>query len=414
MKVSEIMQIEVDKVPTDATVREISRVIFGRNINGVPVCKGKKVVGFITERDILTQFYPTLEEYMEDPVHMSNFEIMEKNIDGILNLPANKIMNENPIIVSPDTPVLQAQALMFTRKVGRLPVVDKKGNLIGIVSKRDIFRTLVGKKLPFGEEEEFYDWIARYYDLIIDWKTRLSSEVPDLVQLLKKARAKKILDVASSTGEHMLALAKEGFDVYGLETSPMMYKTAQGKKSKLADSLQSKLTFIQGDYRETVQQLPGSIDAALFMGNALSHVMHTDKNIVSEVSELLHPKKSLMILQIANYQKIFQTKEGMHDFVLRRHPKNNQEFFFLEFYTKIDTKETIYTRVVFEFDGMKWTLRGINSTPIIPVGQKQVVSMLKKLGFSYISSYGGKLYSPLFEEQFDPMESDWLNVVAKR
>ncbi|PJA00602.1 MAG: hypothetical protein COX78_00325, partial [Candidatus Levybacteria bacterium CG_4_10_14_0_2_um_filter_35_8] len=65
MKVQDVMSSRVDLVFTDTPVREVSRLIFGKGVNGVPVCNGKKIVGFITERDILAKFYPSMQEYIE-------------------------------------------------------------------------------------------------------------------------------------------------------------------------------------------------------------------------------------------------------------------------------------------------------------------------------------------------------------
>lgn len=147
MKVASAMSTKVDFVTPKSRVKEISKLIFHHHINGVPVIKGKKLVGFITERDILHQFLPTMREYMEDPVNEANFEKMEKKISYILGLTADKIMAKHLVTIKPDAPLLEAQSLMFVNKIGRLPVVDKKNNLIGIIAKADIFKYLVGNKL---------------------------------------------------------------------------------------------------------------------------------------------------------------------------------------------------------------------------------------------------------------------------
>ncbi|MEF3274923.1 MAG: CBS domain-containing protein [Chloroflexus sp.] len=47
-------------------------------------------------------------------------------------------MTENPICVSPDFSVLAAYERMRARGVRRMPVVDKQGNLVGIITKSDI------------------------------------------------------------------------------------------------------------------------------------------------------------------------------------------------------------------------------------------------------------------------------------
>ncbi|MBI2420573.1 MAG: CBS domain-containing protein [Candidatus Levybacteria bacterium] len=170
MVVSDVMSRAVDYVTTNATVKDISRIIFGKSINGVPVVESGKVVGFITERDILSKFYPSVQDYMEDPVNTSDFESMEKEISNILSMKASKIMSKHPITVTADTPLLKAQSLMFINKVGRLPVVDENNKLIGIVSKSDIFRAVVGDQIPTSGEEEYHDWVSRHYDLATGWE----------------------------------------------------------------------------------------------------------------------------------------------------------------------------------------------------------------------------------------------------
>jgi len=49
-----------------------------------------------------------------------------------------KRMTRNPITVHPDTTVIDAQALMRREKISRLPVVDRNGRLVGIVSEKDL------------------------------------------------------------------------------------------------------------------------------------------------------------------------------------------------------------------------------------------------------------------------------------
>ena len=47
-------------------------------------------------------------------------------------------MTADPVVVNPDMPVPEALALMRTKKVRRLPVLDAKGKLVGIVAEKDI------------------------------------------------------------------------------------------------------------------------------------------------------------------------------------------------------------------------------------------------------------------------------------
>jgi acetoin utilization protein AcuB len=49
-----------------------------------------------------------------------------------------KRMTHNPLTTTPDTPVTEALDFMRREKVRRLPVTDKKGRLVGIVSDKDL------------------------------------------------------------------------------------------------------------------------------------------------------------------------------------------------------------------------------------------------------------------------------------
>lgn len=414
MKIKDIMEKQVDYVTSDTSVKDVCHLIFERGINGVPVCKNNKVIGFITERDVLEKFFPSMQEYIEDPVHEGNFEGMEEKVSYIFSLTADKIMSRRPITVNQDTPVLKAQSTMFVHKIGRLPVVDDNGNLVGIVSKGDIFRTVVGQRFAFGEEEGFFDWQANYYDHIMDWGARLPSEIPGMIKAFKKEKVEKVLDIASSTGEHTIALAKSGFSTVGFDASGRMIKISEKKKTNLSQTVQERIEFLKG-YKESFNKLPKDFDAAIFMGDALSHVIITDKNILKEVVNVFKPEKGLLVFQISNFKKVLETNRGMREFVMRKFGfgyERNHAFF--SFYTRGKGKSVTNTRVIFEHNGKKWVFRGMSETEIMYIDRKEIDSILRKLGFKEIDFYGSKFYQPLFKNSFNSLEDDWLGVIAKR
>lgn len=417
MKVSDVMSQDVEFVSVDTGVKELTRLIFGRRINGVPVCKGKKVVGFITERDILAKFYPSMQEYIEDPVHSADFEEMEKKASEILALTADKIMSKNPVTVMRDTPLLRAQSLMFINKVGRLPVVDEQENLIGMISKGDIFRSIVGGELQFVEDEEYHDWLSRHYDLVVKWEKRLGHEIPDLVDLFRREKVKMVLDIGCGTGEHDIALGKKGLKVIGMERSTLMFETAESKWNNLASNIKDKVNFLKGDYVDLLKKSNKIFEAAIFMGNALCHNPHNYKKVLEAVSGSLSKKNSMLVLQIINYEKVFKTNKRLEDFnVAQVKSDKNKEYLFIEFYDP-PRKPGDHQRLnmaIFYFDGRRWNPKAFNSTPIVHIDMEHVDKILRKLGFLDISFYGGMLLGELFKYPFDPLRSDYLNVVAKR
>jgi len=55
-------------------------------------------------------------------------------------------MTVKPVTVNPDTDIDVVASLMVDKKIHTIPVVDANGNLVGIVGKEDILRTLIPKK----------------------------------------------------------------------------------------------------------------------------------------------------------------------------------------------------------------------------------------------------------------------------
>jgi CBS domain-containing protein len=149
MKVSDVYQKTVGYTTPESTLISAAKYIFGHRHNGIPVIreKTKKLVGFITEQDILSQLFPSVEALFEDFVHERDFEEMEKNIKPVLIKKVKEVMSKTTISIHVDEPLLKAASIMKLKGISRLPVVNDKGILVGIISKVDIFKALVTHKL---------------------------------------------------------------------------------------------------------------------------------------------------------------------------------------------------------------------------------------------------------------------------
>lgn len=144
MKVKDVFKKNVSYTRPQSSLLDAAKFIFGKHHKGLPVVNtNKKLIGFITEQDILSQLFPSITELMEDYVHERDFETMEKNVKNILTKKVKDVMSKNVISIHVDEPILKAESLMKLKDIRRLPVVDNKGNLIGIITKGDIFRKLV-------------------------------------------------------------------------------------------------------------------------------------------------------------------------------------------------------------------------------------------------------------------------------
>lgn len=421
MKVVDVMQTEVDYVSPNTSLLDVSRLIFGHKINGVPVCKGKKIIGFITERDILAKFYPTPQEYIEDYVHARDFEGMEEKIKEILSLPAESVMNKNVTTITANTPLLKAQSFMQVRKVGRLPVIDGEGNLIGILSKGDIFRAVVGTKIPVTDLERYHDFLSKYYDVFVEWDKRLYFELPNLIKLFQKEKVKKIVDVGCGTGQHIIELAKKGFTVVGLDNSPWMIKIANQKREKLPQAVRNRVRFVLTEYRNLSNEMKEEFDAGIFMGNALPYIIPSTEHILKGTISVLKKKSPLLVFQILNFDKVFNAKSRLLSFkIAKSNLTGIQEHLFLEFYDR-GKKDVLYHNLVVLDSyrkGENWAFKDSLTIKIRYIGKKEIAAILNKFDFRNVEYFGTQgeyqgAYGAFPGGEFKSSDSDWLNVIAK-
>ena len=52
----------------------------------------------------------------------------------------SKVMTRNPVFIRPDISLSEARSIMDKEKIGHLPVLDKKNNLVGMITKKDLLK----------------------------------------------------------------------------------------------------------------------------------------------------------------------------------------------------------------------------------------------------------------------------------
>lgn len=418
MLVKDYMHKTIVSVREDEPVRTVVRLIFNLGIGGVPVLVGKKLVGIVTEEDILGKLFPSIKDFMEDYVHSRRFEDMEDNLHGLLDKPVKSIMSKSVRSVKQDTPLLKAQSTMFINKFSRLPVVNDRRELIGIISQGDIFRAIAGEEIPYEDVDEYHDWLSHHYDLITPWSRRLKGEIGDLVALFKKEGIQRIVDVGCGTGEHAIALARHGFTVMGIEKSKMMYSKAFKKYQELPQNLQKLLTFVHEDSLEALNARKDQFDAAIFMGNSLAHHTNNWRQLLTTTGQSLVKTNGLLVAQVLNFEKIFHNNGRLSDFnIVPSRLSPSHEYAFIEFYDpprgRGNTDLTL-TMSILSFDGKRWKPSGVNSTEIANITRETIRPVLAKEGLKKVEFLGSLANRSLLKEKFNPHVHTWLTVVARR
>lgn len=117
MKVKDIMSRNIAQVAPYASVFDAAQLMQKHNIGSVPVCNNEKVVGILTDRDIVV-----------------------RNIAGGQDPKSTRVedvMSVDITTVTPDTEVAQVGKVMAQKQIRRIPVTDND-RLVGMVAIGDI------------------------------------------------------------------------------------------------------------------------------------------------------------------------------------------------------------------------------------------------------------------------------------
>jgi CBS domain-containing protein len=108
----DVMTTSVVSVSPNETVDEAARLLTFHDISGLPVCDNGRVLGVVSEADLIGKSGSTVGEVMTAPA----------------------------VTVSESTGLEQVAEMLTQQRIRRLPVIDSQGNLAGVVSRRDVLR----------------------------------------------------------------------------------------------------------------------------------------------------------------------------------------------------------------------------------------------------------------------------------
>ncbi len=122
IRVSEVMTPNIISVEPSVSVVDVAEMMDKYGIGSVLVRANEKIVGIITERDIIKRCVAKIRDRL--PRDVSAEEIMTKDL----------------ITISGDADIFEAAKMMSEYDIRRLVVVDNSGRPMGIISMKDILR----------------------------------------------------------------------------------------------------------------------------------------------------------------------------------------------------------------------------------------------------------------------------------
>ncbi|MBI2758162.1 MAG: CBS domain-containing protein [Chloroflexi bacterium] len=131
MLVGERMSHPVISVSTETPIQDALALFKKEHIRRAPVIKNGKLVGIISETDLLNA----------SPSPISSLSIWEMNY-LLSKVTVKQVMSKKVLTIEEDTPIEEAARIMADNKIGGLPVI-RAGKVVGIITETDLFKILL-------------------------------------------------------------------------------------------------------------------------------------------------------------------------------------------------------------------------------------------------------------------------------
>ncbi len=143
-----IMTKKVITINKNASVEKLSELLLKNKISGVPVVDDDgKLVGVATEGDLIVKdsdlHFPRYFKLLDSIIYLESLNKFKRNLKKYLGTKVEDIMTEKVRTVSEDTPVSEVANIMIRNNVNRVPVLNSKGDLAGIITRADIVKSMV-------------------------------------------------------------------------------------------------------------------------------------------------------------------------------------------------------------------------------------------------------------------------------
>jgi len=142
----DIMTREVVTVLEETSVNDLAKLLSEKRISGVPVMNDNgNMMGIVTENDLIDQtkkvHIPTVVGILDSFLFLESPKKLNEDLQKMAGIKAGEICCREVISVEEETPLDEIATIMAEKKIHTLPVTSS-GELVGIIGKSDIIRTL--------------------------------------------------------------------------------------------------------------------------------------------------------------------------------------------------------------------------------------------------------------------------------
>ncbi len=190
MLVKDFMTTEVINVKTDTLLDRVAQLLYKYNLKGVPVINEYGITeGLITQNELFSSdhkiYLPMYGQLLKSTEFVANSksEGLPYEANRITRITAREIMNSKVYFTVPDMEIKDLAVKIANLKQDPIPVVSSGNKLLGIISKGDIIRALIGVEKINTQSSQTRNYVENEVKFVAD-------DISSRFAFISKTRAK--------------------------------------------------------------------------------------------------------------------------------------------------------------------------------------------------------------------------------
>jgi CBS domain-containing protein len=234
VRVRDVMTHDPQTLVQDAPASEALRILLSARFHGIPVVDRENIpVGMVTHGDLLRHTKLPVKVGLFRTFDLAHFEAMEKILAGMR---MKDIMTRPVVVIKEDRLLSRAVDVMLSHDLKRLPVVGEDGGLTGILSRLDVFKTIM---------ERNPDWMTSDHGSIqlTDVTVARDAMRTDTPVLPASAPVWDAIQLIDSTSINRVAVVDPDGKLVGLVSDKILMTAFSAHQGGFLDLLVNKLSF---------------------------------------------------------------------------------------------------------------------------------------------------------------------------
>ncbi len=184
----DIMKTPVKTVHQETKLKDVYKIMLRFGYNGLPILENEEIRGIISRRDL------------------------DKAIShGFGNSPVRAYMTSKVITEKLDAPIERLKELIIENEIGRIPILNEKNQLAGIITRSDILRTLYNQRKEKDKEVKSF-----FEDIQHKIQKRMPDDIYEIlenIESVSQKRKEKVYLVGGIVRDLLLNIKNDDIDI---------------------------------------------------------------------------------------------------------------------------------------------------------------------------------------------------------